>query len=94
MWKNLGHIGARTGRLYGINTIGGAAGALLCGFFLIARFGVWGSLLTAVGINLLIGGLCIWLAKSSRFIVSESVGQEKVHGVAKSPKPKKQKTYA
>jgi spermidine synthase len=37
--EDLGHMGVRTVRLYGINTIGGAAGALLCGFFLIARFG-------------------------------------------------------
>ena len=73
--EDLGHIGARTGRLYGINTIGGAAGAVLCGFFLIARFGVWGSLVTAVGINVLIGVLCIAMARGDRPLVSEPIGQ-------------------
>jgi spermidine synthase len=88
--EDLGHIGVRTGRLYGINTIGGAAGALLCGFFLIARFGVWGSLGTAVGINVLIGGLCIWIAKGNRLHVSAPVRQDKVAGMAKRPGKEKE----
>lgn len=83
--ENLGHIGARTGRLYGINTIGGAAGALLCGFFLIAKFGMWGSLLAAVGINILIGGLCLWLAKGSKLNLSGPVGEDRVSGLVKTP---------
>jgi spermidine synthase len=62
--ENLGHIGARTGRLYGINTIGAAVGAVLCGFLFIAKFGVWGTLGIAVGINFLVGFLCIVLAKN------------------------------
>ena len=61
--SDLAHLGTRTGRLYGINTFGSVAGALLCGFFLIAEFGVWGSLFTAVGINILVGILCIGLAR-------------------------------
>ena len=56
---NLDHLGTRTGRLYGINTIGAAAGALLCGFLFINAFGVWGSLLVAAGINFFVGFLCI-----------------------------------
>jgi spermidine synthase len=88
--EDLGHIGARTGRLYGINTIGGAAGALLCGFFLIARFGVWGSLGTAVGINVLIGGLCIWLAKRPSLHISEPVRQDKAAGMAKRREKEKE----
>jgi spermidine synthase len=75
--EDLGHIGARTGRLYGINTIGGAAGAVLCGFFLIARFGVWGSLVTAVGLNVLIGILCIAMAKGDRPLISEPLDKFK-----------------
>jgi spermidine synthase len=62
--EHLRHIGARTGLLYGINTIGGAAGAALCGFFLIARFGLWGSILIAAGTNALIAALCIWVART------------------------------
>jgi spermidine synthase len=88
--EDLGHIGERTGRLYGINTMGGAVGALLCGFFLIARFGVWGSLGTAVGINVLIGGLCICLAKGSRLHVAAPVRQDKVAGAGKRPEKEKE----
>jgi len=83
--ENLGHIGARTGRLYGINTIGGAAGALLCGFLLIARFGVWGTIFTAAGINTLVGVLCISLAKGGRPFVSESIVESKGKSKAKRP---------
>jgi spermidine synthase len=75
--EDLGHIGARTGRLYGINTIGGAAGAVLCGFFLIAAFGVWGTIFTAVGINIFIGLLCVYVARGERPLVSERMGKRK-----------------
>jgi spermidine synthase len=84
--EDLGHIGARTGRLYGINTIGGAAGALLCGFFLIARFGMWGSLGTAVAINILIGVLCIVMAKGDSHLVSELIDNVKDNIKPKAPK--------
>ncbi len=56
---HLDHLGARTGRLYGINTIGAAVGACLAGFFLIRQFGVWGSIFFAAGINFLVGVSCI-----------------------------------
>jgi spermidine synthase len=55
----LDHLGSHAGRLYGINTIGAAAGSLLCGFYLIDRLGVSGSLLVAVIINGIIGLSCI-----------------------------------
>ena len=54
----LGHLGTRSGRLYALNTIGAAAGSFVCGFWLIARFGVWGSLLAAVLMNCAIGAVC------------------------------------
>jgi spermidine synthase len=75
--EKLGHIGARTGRLYGINTIGGAAGAALCGFFLISRFGVWGTIFTAASINIIVGVLCISLANKGRPVVSEPIVESK-----------------
>jgi spermidine synthase len=75
--EDLGHIGARTGRLYGINTIGGAAGAVLCGFFLIAMSGVWGTILTAAGINILIGIMCIGIARRDRPVASKSSRKDK-----------------
>ncbi|MBN1627352.1 MAG: fused MFS/spermidine synthase, partial [Deltaproteobacteria bacterium] len=84
--EDLGHIGARTGRLYGLNTIGGAAGALLCGFFLIAGLGIWGSVFTAAGINILIGAICMGLGRGERPLVYRPVGK----GKGKS-KPKEKK---
>ncbi|MEW5725394.1 MAG: fused MFS/spermidine synthase, partial [Thermodesulfobacteriota bacterium] len=41
--EQLDHLGRRTGRLYGINTVGAAAGVLLAGFLLVNRLGVYGT---------------------------------------------------
>ncbi|NQT61825.1 MAG: fused MFS/spermidine synthase [Candidatus Marinimicrobia bacterium] len=66
---NLGHLGARVGRLYAINTIGAAVGSILSGFLLINLWGVDGTLRFAVVINFLIGGISFvlanWVAKRS-----------------------------
>jgi hypothetical protein len=40
---SLSHIGTHAGRLYGLNTIGAAVGALLAGFVLLYSMGMWGS---------------------------------------------------
>lgn len=56
---NLSRVGTHVGRLYGLNTIGAAAGSLLCGFWLIDLLGVWGSLVLAVFLNGLIGAACL-----------------------------------
>jgi len=58
----LSHLGTHAGRLYGLNTIGAALGALLCGFWLINFLGVGGSLIFAVLVNGIIGLSCL-LAK-------------------------------
>ena len=60
---HLDHLGTRTGRLYGLNTVGAAVGAFLCGFVLVGTLGVWGALFVAAGINFLVGGLCILMAR-------------------------------
>jgi len=59
----LDHLGSRTGRLYGLNTAGAAAGACLTGFFLIMSLGVWGSIFLAAAINFLVGTICILLGQ-------------------------------
>ncbi|GAB6906318.1 hypothetical protein JCM12296A_21530 [Desulfosarcina cetonica] len=59
----LEHIGARTGWLYGLNTVGAALGVLLCGFVLINSLGVWRSLTLFAGVNGLIGISCILLSR-------------------------------
>lgn len=54
----LSHLGTHVGRLYGLNTIGAAVGAFICGFWLINSLGVWGTLIVAVALNSLIGLTC------------------------------------
>ncbi len=83
--EDLGHIGTRTGRLYGINTIGAAVGAIVCGFVLIAKFGVWGSLGTAVGINFLVGVLCIGLGRGNKSLFRETTPQNPGTGRSVTP---------
>ena len=61
----LAHLGTHTGRLYGLNTIGAATGALLCGFWLINILGVWATLILAVAINALIGVACLFAARKT-----------------------------
>lgn len=61
----LTHIGARTGWLYGLNTVGAALGVVLCGFVLIKTLGVWGSLALFAGINGVIGLSCMLLSRVS-----------------------------
>ena len=56
----LTHLGTHTGRLYGLNTMGAAMGAMVTGFWLIERLGTTGTLVLAVAINGLIGLSCIW----------------------------------
>jgi spermidine synthase len=41
--------------LYGANTAGAVAGALVAGFVLVGRLGIWRSFLVAAGVNLLTG---------------------------------------
>ncbi len=59
------HLGSRTGRLYGINTVGAAVGALLCGFVLIHNLGLRGTLFVAVAMNVSVGLFCIMLGRVS-----------------------------
>ena len=83
---NLGHLGARVGRLYAINTIGAALGSVLSGFFLIKLWGVDGTLRFAVVMNFLIGGISFFVANqiAKRSILSENdtVDTEQVAGVS------------
>ncbi|MFW6152389.1 MAG: hypothetical protein ACOC6C_05385, partial [Verrucomicrobiota bacterium] len=54
-------MGTRIGKLYGINTLAAALGALICGLWMVYKFGVYGSLGIAVAINLSIAFTCILL---------------------------------
>lgn len=75
----LSHLGTHAGRLYGLNTVGAALGALLCGFWLINLLGVWGTLIFAVLINGVIGLSCLLVSYkvrerrlSKKHVVAES----------------------
>ncbi len=74
----LSHLGTHTGRLYGLNTIGAAFGALLCGFWLINLLGMWGTLILAVFINAVIGLSCVlagfWI-QERRFDTERGTGE-------------------
>ncbi len=52
-------LGASVGFLYGLNTLGAAAGTLAAGFLLLPRIGVGGSIALAAGLNVLAGGLAL-----------------------------------
>ncbi|RJP81468.1 MAG: tetratricopeptide repeat protein [Candidatus Zixiibacteriota bacterium] len=52
----------RLSLLYGLNTFGAAAGTLLCGFILLEHLGYRLSVLSAVILNLAVGGVAIFLA--------------------------------
>ena len=58
----LDHLGTNAGRLYGLNTIGAATGAMICGFWLINLWGVSGTLAFAVAINTMIGLSCLMVS--------------------------------
>ena len=62
---HLGHVGTRTGRLYGLNTVGAALGAFLTGFLLIRTLGVWNTLFAGAGINFLVGLTCMLAGRVS-----------------------------
>jgi spermidine synthase len=58
----LGDAGAiAAGRLYAANTLGGAAGAIVCGFVAVRTLGVHGTFLAAAGLDVLIAGVAMRL---------------------------------
>jgi spermidine synthase len=61
--------------LYGKNTLGAAAGTLLCGFYVIAAFGVTATLFIAGGLNLLAGLFCVPLLSAEATQAEQAAGQ-------------------
>ncbi|UCF92048.1 MAG: fused MFS/spermidine synthase [Desulfobacterales bacterium] len=64
----LDNLGTHAGRLYGLNTIGAALGSLVCGFWLINLWGVWGSLALAVSVNTMIGLSCLAVSYQAQVV--------------------------
>jgi spermidine synthase len=86
--RRLSHLGTYAGRLYGLNTIGAALGAFLCGFWLISVLSMPGTLILAVLINVFIGLSCImagWKVRTKQ-IVSD-LGQQKQTAPSQEAKP-------
>ncbi len=86
----LSHLGSHAGKLYGINTIGAATGALLCGFWLINIFGVWPTLIVAVLVNCVIGLVCLRVGSRAKwqqhvFRYDDTDSQRHAHDVAGEP---------
>jgi len=81
----LSHLGTRAGRLYGLNTIGAAAGSLLCGFWLINHLGVWGTLIFAVLINAMIGMFCIFWSHRNGIEFTKAVNCSSATSIPEPP---------
>jgi spermidine synthase len=66
---SLGAVGNRAGLLYGMNTLGAAAGSLLSGYALLNLLGVnWTNALAAL-LNVAVGGAALWLARTQKVAV-------------------------
>ncbi|MFA6472465.1 MAG: fused MFS/spermidine synthase, partial [Candidatus Latescibacterota bacterium] len=71
----ISRIGTSLGRLYSINTIGGALGSLFCGFWIINFWGIWGSLAFAILLNTGIGLSSFYLGTRKEY--RESINPQK-----------------
>jgi spermidine synthase len=56
-------IGTPIARLYGLNTLGAAVGALIASYYLVGRFGLQGTVYLAAATNVLLG-LVVWRLSS------------------------------
>ena len=83
--RHRGHIGARTGWLYGLNTVGAALGVILCGFWLIQSIGVTATLHLFAGINGLIGLLCLLLSRIAPGEQRQTAGQNAAAPIKGTP---------
>ncbi len=73
---SLSHLGTRLGFLYGLNTLGAAVGSVMAGFWFIYSFGVEGTMLLAVILNMIIGASCLIAASRPGIIQKKSFLKE------------------
>ncbi len=73
--RNPDSLGSSFSRIYYLNTLGACAGALLTGFVFVRYFGVIGTLMLAVGGNLLVA-LIIALSKRGTGTTRPSTGEQ------------------
>jgi spermidine synthase len=72
--RNAGNFGLDSGKIYGINTLGGAIGSFSAGFILIASLGIKTTTSLTVMVNFIISGVILffWIAKGKSFEPGES----------------------
>jgi spermidine synthase len=68
--------GIRVAFLYGINTLGAAAGAFLTDFSLVPSIGLWRTQLLAVLVNVLAGTGALWLAHRAAPLITATSRQK------------------
>src|SRR6185503_712966 len=62
--ERFGHLGARVGRLYALNTLGAAVGCFLAGFAAMPALGIRGTTWAAAALNFMVGTLAFVLGGS------------------------------
>jgi spermidine synthase len=79
--RELNRFGQLSALLYGLNTLGAAAGVLLAAFVLIPQLGQVLSYAFAVGLSLVVAGIAVWLSRGGAPIVhAEAIGARKPSG--------------
>ncbi|MCU0643382.1 MAG: fused MFS/spermidine synthase [bacterium] len=75
--KTSAEFGQRVGWLYGFNTLGAVIGAFFTGFFLIYLFGASATLWIAVIINVVVGGIALFLDRPKVIVTPGKTKKEK-----------------
>jgi spermidine synthase len=65
-------VGSRLGLLYALNTLGGVAGCLVAGFYLLERLGLTGATIAAACGNFLVAGVAWWMSGRAAQASAES----------------------
>lgn len=69
--RDEGVVGRAVGGLYALNTVGACLGVFLAGFFLIERFGLSGTKVIAVAVNVGVGLLAMAVGRT-RFVIEDA----------------------
>ncbi|MEO7189934.1 MAG: fused MFS/spermidine synthase [Vicinamibacterales bacterium] len=64
--RRLRNVGASVGNLYAVNTLGSAAGAVVAVLFIVGSLGQQGSVLVAVGLNLVVAASVVVVARNDK----------------------------
>jgi spermidine synthase len=79
-------LGQTVGELYAVNTFGAVVGSFAAGFLLMPFLGIWGTIVVAAAINIVVAGLVMWLHQrdvSAAFATARSGGGKRKRDRAK-----------